>query len=86
MEEQKLCKERKENEETHDEEAAMEPDDEDFLGTDSFCTTCCMIKCLCAIMMADKRLQMLKLRREIMELEAKDGIRGQANDRTRTSQ
>ena len=51
------------------EEEKIEPGDEDFLGPEILCLRCVMKPCLCELRQVELKLEMLKLKDKINQLE-----------------
>merc|ERR1711942_614965 len=57
-----------------DKDSVEDVEEEDFLGQESprkFCFTCCMTMCICIVRELDRKLEMLKIQKEVEALEAK---------------
>ena len=54
-----------------EEEKAVEPGEEDYLGPEELCHTCVMIPCICDLRKIGRKVEMLRLEDEIKALEEK---------------
>ena len=48
-----------------------DPREEDFLGPETFCLTCCMTPCTCMLREVERRLEMIKTQQKIEELKGR---------------
>ena len=55
--------------EVGEEDEEEDPGEEDFLGPETFCLTCCMTPCTCMLREVERRLEMVRTQQKIEELE-----------------